>query len=182
MNELILAEQLKKNLTVLGNYLVDELQKELTQQGHKATGSLIQSIQYEVEFFINELSLAVSYLDYGLIIENGVSPQRIPFGGSKKGDFSKYISALMAWIKQKGLEQDEKSIKGFAFAIAKKHKKEGMPTKNSYKFAKNGRRLGFQNFVITQNRDKINKLIGKNLAQTVSSSLDTVISNIQKSS
>lgn len=181
MNELKLAQQLKANLETLGFYLVDELQNELMQQGHKATGALIQSIEYEIEIFNNELSLAISYLEYGLIMENGVSPQRIPFGGGAKGgDTSKYISSLMDWIRQKGLEREEKSIKSFAFAIAQKHRKEGLPTQGSYKFAKNGRRLGFQKYVITENRNKINELIGKDLAQSVSASLDTVISKIQK--
>lgn len=179
MNKLQLAQQLKENLETLGDYLTQELRNELAQQGHKATGSLINSIDYEVEFFKKELSLAISYLSYGVVMDKGVSPQRIPFGKGG-GSVSKYINALMDWIKQKGIETKEKNIKSFAFAIAQKHKKEGLPTRGSYKFSKNNRRLGFQKFVINDNQEKIEDLIGKDLAQAVSFSFDDIISKIQK--
>ena len=39
---------------------------------------------------------------------------------------------------------------GAAFAIAKTQKREGMPTKGSYKFSSNGRRKNWRSFTLNQ--------------------------------
>ncbi len=54
---------------------------------------------------------------------------------------SRYIQGLIEFFINKGLSENE--AKGAAFATAKTHAREGMPTSGSYRFSKNGRRLKF---------------------------------------
>lgn len=123
-----------------------ELRKELEAQGHKDTGKLIDSIEYEILSDSKEIKIVFEYLFYGDILNAGVKPSRIPFGKSTTAKTSKYIEALKNWAARKGM----KNPLGAAFAIAKTQKREGMPTKGSYVFSKNGRRKNWRSFTLNQ--------------------------------
>jgi hypothetical protein len=177
-NELALAFQLKENLKEIGEFLVIELSKELKAQGHIATGKLKDSIEYEIAGLKGELELAISYLEYGAVVERGVSASRIPYGGGK-GSVSKYIQGLMSWIRFKKLTSGlAKDVKSFAFAIAKTHKKDGMPSKGSYKFSNNGRRKFWQLTTINDNAQKIENLLSKDIDVSIQATLNDVLNKI----
>ena len=163
-----LTNTLKNSLEDLGAYLVEQVQIELKQQGHKATGKLIDSVGYVVAGALGELELEVSYLNYGSFVETGVTASRIPFGGNSSGKkTSLYIQALMDWIVIKRLASASNKVKAFAFAIANKHKKEGMPTRNSYKFSNNGRRTGFQSQVLSQEKKHIETVLSNKVGESM---------------
>lgn len=172
-----LAKELRANLDDLGDFLVKELAYELAQQGHKATGSLISSIEYNVTAFADALALEIQYLEYGRYVETGVPANRIPFGKKTGAKTSKYIQALIEWVKVKRIASGLQAV-GLAFGIARKHKQEGMPTRGSFAFSRNGRRTGFQTFVINQNAGKIDDIIQDGLEATVSAQLDDLIARI----
>ena len=112
----------------------------------KDTGKLIDSIEYEILSSSKEIKIVFEYLFYGDIVNNGVKPANIPFGKSTNAKTSKYIEALKNWAARKGM----KNPLGAAFAIAKTQKREGMPTKGSYKFSSNGRRKNWRSFTLNQ--------------------------------
>ncbi len=135
---------IEKQSILVADFFQSELKKELQQQGHKDTGKLIDSINYEILSDSKAVYITFSYLFYGDIVNDGVKPNKIPFGNSTNATTSKYIEALKNWAKRKGFKKPLSA----AFAIAHKHKKEGMPTKGSYAFSSNGRRKNWKTFTL----------------------------------
>ncbi len=173
-----LGKELNAALNELGEHLVGALREELIAQGHKLTGSLVNSIEHTVEQFRKQLSLSISYLRYGAIVNNGVRPARVPFGGGSTGaQTSKYIQALIRWVQLRNIAQGIRA-KGVAFAIARKHKQEGIPTVGSRAFSSNGRRVGFQNIVLADNLDRIEDTVTNAGAQAVNAALDVIVGRI----
>lgn len=140
-----LTENIKFILTKTITVLATDIKAELTKQGHIDTGKLANSMTVKKVESGDTLSVGVEMEDYYGIVESGVKRFRIPFGGRKKKGNNKkkseYIKALIEWWERKG--KNAEKAKSAAFATAKKHKEEGMPSRNSYKFSKNGRRLKF---------------------------------------
>lgn len=115
---------------------------ELKAQGHSLTGSLERSLRGNMIQSRSGVSVLGTMNGYGKYVATGVSKDRIPYGGhSATGGTSKYIQGLVAFWKLRGLS--EKEALRAAFATAKKHKREGMPTKGSYAFSKTGERTQF---------------------------------------
>jgi hypothetical protein len=74
--------------------------------------------------------------------------------------------------------KSDKEAKGIAFAIASKHKLEGMPTKNSViKHSKTGRRTGFIEIALEKNSAKFTELI----ENAITFSVETTIESYYKS-
>jgi hypothetical protein len=121
--------------------IVRVLREEYEMQGHKLTGNLSQSISTEAEATATGAVLRVLMLEYGVYLSTGVSASRIPYSPGSGARSSKYIAGLTEFAKKRfGVGQKE--AVGIAFAIARKHKQEGMPTKASFAFSRNGRRTG----------------------------------------
>lgn len=119
---------------------------ELKAQGHVATGRGLNSIQALItDQSVDRLVGVIMAEDY-LIgpVDKGVKRSRIPYTpGRSRARTSLYIQGLINWARtvKPGLSDQER--KSFAFAVAAKHKKEGMPTRGSYAFSSNGRRKGW---------------------------------------
>ena len=137
-------ETIELQAEILADFFKQELAAELTAQGHTDTGRLVNSINYTILSDLSTVKIVFEYLYYGDIINNGVKAANIPFGRSTGKKTSLYIEALKNWAARKGF----KNPLGAAFAIAKTHKKEGMPTRGSYKFSNNGRRKNWRGFVL----------------------------------
>ncbi len=172
------AKFILDNLNEIGAFLKKDLQDELAAQGHNDTGALSKSIDYVVETYQNGLRLLVSYNDYGAVVNNGIRPNRIPFGAGGGGK-SAYISALVGWVKRR-IENDDKKALGIAFAIAKTHKKEGLPTRGSFAFSSNGRRKNFQDFVLRQSSAQIAATLQQGVSIQLLATLDNILINFQK--
>jgi hypothetical protein len=173
-----LSRTLRTNLQSIGEELKKELTRELIQQGHKATGRLIDSIEYKVSAFVDGLQLEVSYLSYGAIVNNGVAANRVPYGRRNTGaKTSQYIQALTRWVQQRNIAQGIEA-RGVAFAIAKTHAKTGIPTPKSVRFSLNGRRIGFQDYVISTKQQEIDNTLQGGLEEAVSAQLDLLVSSI----
>lgn len=124
--------------------LVRMLRDEIEMQGHRATGSLIDSVEGVVDATIDGFSTDILHNKYGIFQDKGVRAKNIPFSPGSGKKTSQFITALANWVKLKRITSGlDKDVLGAAFAIAKKMKKEGMPTRGSYRFSKNGRRTGW---------------------------------------
>lgn len=133
--------------TVVENSAADLLvqsKKSLAQQGHFLTGRLADSLVLKYKIGNARIFAELLALEYGVYVNKGVPASRIPFTrgrGKSRGRRSKYIAGLISYWRKRGITE-AKEAKRAAFATAHKHKKEGMPTKASARFSKNGKRTG----------------------------------------
>lgn len=165
----------------VAKFLVDTIGENLVRQGHKRTGKLLNSIEFVVVNNFRELGFDIYMEHYGAIVDKGVKAERIPFtigSGAKK---SKYIEALIRWAKTFSFIQSHKEAKSFAFAVAMKHKKEGMPTQGSFRFSETGERTDFFTGVLEDNEDKITDMLLESIGNEFQFILDDLINDFQQS-
>lgn len=99
------------------------------------TGDLVESIESRILSTIEGRKIEIWLNNYGIALDQGVPPDKIPFTEpSGRGGRSKYIEGLQRFAQLKlGVTDNRKSL-GIAFAIARKHKKVGMPVKGPTQF------------------------------------------------
>lgn len=147
-------------MTKVLTFTQGNLREELTEQGHVLTGRLRDSIQYRIQATPGKVVGMIEAEDYALSMEFGVPASRIPFSGATgRGGTSKYISGLIRFFILRGRSPAE--AKRAAFATANAHKREGMPTRGSYQFSKNGRRTGFVSHTINSTLSEIEAMFEK---------------------
>lgn len=150
----------------VGHEVVRDLREELKRQGHVLTGKLSSSIKGRVETVANGVRLVIVGEDYGLSLNDGVSPERIPYSGSTgRGGTSKFIQGLIRFFQLRGLPT--KDAKSAAFATAQTQKREGMPTRGSYRFTTNSRRKGFISYTVDEQAKKYVKMLESGLVGEV---------------
>lgn len=169
---------LRQQLAELGDFLVDVLRKELKMQGHRLTGKLEKSIEAVVKHKSDEWLIDIMHERYGTYQDTGVSANRIPYTPGSGARTSKYISALIRWVQLRGIAPGFARAKGIAFAIAKTHKKEGMPTKGSYRFSNNGRRTLWLQHPASAQEKTIERRIGDAYEASLDAQLDALIINL----
>lgn len=157
--------------------LQDDLRKELKAQGHYLTGRLSDSIEYEIEAGTDTITAVMECEDYGLSMEFGVKAANIPYTpGSAAGGTSKYIQGLIRFWELRGVTGRE-GIRA-AFATARKHKREGMPTHSSRVFSSTGERTGFASTVLEKDLELIAAILeektGLSLEITIAPELDKI--------
>lgn len=135
-----------------------QLRSQLEQQGHRLSGKLSNSIEFEISASGDEVLGKMYAEDYSGVLEFGVKPARVPYSGNGgKGGTSLYIQGLISFWEQRGLSGREAI--GAAFATAKVHAREGMPSRGSFKYSSTGERTGFIRTTIDTNMDKITQVI-----------------------
>ena len=172
---------------------------ELQAQGHKMTGDLYNSIKYEIRSEASKVIIDYSFLDYGMVQNYGIKADRIPFSAGSGAKKSKYIDGLVKFV-QNRMGKSGKEAERIAFAIARKHKTEGMPTANSYnskytkngrrlnwisegnsfKFSKNGRRTNWVGEGIAEATPKVNEAISKYFPMVIDSIMISAFAEISK--
>jgi hypothetical protein len=95
----------------------------------------VESIESRILSTIEGRKIEIWLNSYGIALDQGVPADRIPFTEpSGRGGRSKYIEGLQRFAQLKlGVTDNRKSL-GIAFAIARKHKKVGMPVKGPTQF------------------------------------------------
>jgi hypothetical protein len=152
-----------EDIDELGQFIINELAKELIKQDHNATGKLISSLDFNTSIGAGTFSLLVVGKDYGKWVNTG----------RKKGAAKVPIQALVEWIKVKGIETNNKKVLGMAFAIQKTIQKEGIPTRNS---RKRGKRTGFVDDTII----RIQQILDKKVLDMASKVIELEIDNLVK--
>ena len=160
----------------VGKIIVEAVKKAFIMQGHKMTGALNESIEYKAAAQINSVSLEFLMLDYGMIQNFGVTPDRIPFNAGSGKKTSKYIDGLKEFAKIK-LGKSGKEAERIAFAIAYKQKKEGMPTKGSKLM---GKKTGAVLDALRDSEDEVTKLINLALEEYIFKNFVDVITTVNK--
>jgi hypothetical protein len=81
-------------------------------------------------------------------------------------------------MQRKVWRKSDKEAKSIAFAIASKHKKEGMPTIKSQKHSKTGRRTGFIEIALEKNSQKFIELIEASIRFSVEATIESFYKSI----
>ena len=135
---------------------------EWTAQGHDLSGKFRSALTYAVreESDATYIDLIDGTSGYGVILNKGVTADRIPFSPGSGKKTSKYIQGLTRYAMAR-MGASEKDAVSIAFAIAYKHKEEGMPTQASKRFSSTGERTGFVEAVAGKFQNIIEEEIGK---------------------
>lgn len=154
---------------------------ELEAQGHKMTGSLYNSIAYEIKSEASKTIIEYSFLDYGMVQNYGITADRIPYNANSGAKKSKYIDGLIKFVEHR-MGKSGKEAERIAFAIARKHKTEGMPTGNSFssKYTKNGRRTNWIGEGLAEATPKVNEAISKYFPMVIDSIIFSAFAEISK--
>lgn len=155
-------------IKTIDHYLELDLKKELRAQGHFLTGALERSIQSKQTTSGGKSVIEMEALDYADDLFEGIPPEHID-----ESD----IAGLIEYAKKRFGYSGNKAIKT-AVAIARKHAKEGNPTRASYQYSSTGERLfanveaynkneaEYGNFLETGVSAEIDQFINKTFDQT----------------
>jgi hypothetical protein len=150
---------------------------EWRAQGHELSGSAVKQMETMVRMEINTLIIEGFVPNYMAINNSGVTAARIPYYPGSGRKESEYIKGLMKYVQQR-MGKSEKESKSIAFAIASKHKKEGMPTKTSSKYSKTGKRTGFIEQALDKNSTKFIELIENAITFSVEAAIESYYKSI----
>jgi hypothetical protein len=168
-----MLDQLAKDISTMA---IAAVVNEWKAQGHNLSGKAISEIETVTKFQINELRITGLVLDYMAINNSGVTSDRIPYTPNSGRPPSKYIQGLIQYAKRR-MGASDKEAKSIAFAIASKHKKEGMPTRASAKYSSTGKRTGFLETALAKVEPDLLKLIERSIIY----SIELTIMNFYKS-
>lgn len=168
-----MLDQLAKDISTMA---IAAVVNEWKAQGHNLSGKAISEIETVTKFQINELRITGLVLDYMAINNSGVTADRIPYTPNSGRPPSKYIQGLIQYAKRR-MGASDKEAKSIAFAIASKHKKEGMPTRASAKYSSTGKRTGFLETALVKIEPDLLKLIERSIIY----SIELTIMNFYKS-
>lgn len=137
-----------------GAGIIEEgVREESKAQGHYLTGAMENSLSSVAGKFGPIRMLTGTAVEYTQYVNNGVSAGRIPFKQGSGAGTSQYIAGLTAFWKLRGLS--DKEALSAAFATAKTHKKEGMPSKGSYSHSSTGQRTSMIEIAITKKEKQL---------------------------
>lgn len=162
----------------ISDFVVIKLARELLNQGHQNTGALISSLKGVVSQIRDGIEISVvTNKTYWRQINYGVKANRIPYRGrTGRGGKSAYIQALIAYFKQKGASDP----KAAAFATATKQRKEGMPTRASFRFSSTGKRTDFIGEMLKKHDRNISDQVFDEGFKVLGTKIDKVFSKFDK--
>jgi hypothetical protein len=167
-------QKLADEISVLA---ISVVANEWRLQGHELTGAAVKQMETMVRMEINTLIIEGFVPDYMAINNSGVTAARIPYTPNSGRPPSKYISGLIDYVKRR-MGKSDKEAKSIAFAIASKHKKEGMPTKGSVRFSTTGKRTGFIEQALDKNSPKFIELIENAITFSVEATIESYYKSI----
>jgi hypothetical protein len=150
---------------------------EWRAQGHELSGSAVKQMETVIREEIATIVIEGYIPDYMAINNSGVTAARIPYTPNSGRPPSKYISGLIDYVKRR-MGKSDKEAKSIAFAIASKHKKEGMPTKGSVRFSTTGKRTGFIEQALDKNSPKFIELIENAITFSVEATIESYYKSI----
>ena len=158
------------NFNKVGKLIIVSLQKELIEQGHEASGNLVNSFEQRVIEVPNSIVIEILMDEYGIYVNEG----------RKTGGKKVPINVLVDWIERKAIVNGDKEVKSLAFAIQQTIHKEGIPTKGSFKFSNNGRRKGFIDFVINNELDEVYNELEQQVFEGYDDAIATMVKDFNK--
>ena len=131
---------------------------EWIKQGHSLTKKFERTIERKVVESTGKTVLEFYVQDYAVVQNKGVAASRIPYTKGSGRKTSKYIDGLIKYALQR-MTNSRQEAERIAFAIASKHKREGMQTNASKRFSSTGKRKGFIGDGLKKVENKIDIII-----------------------
>lgn len=152
-------QELERIMNEAVQIIIDEGRKELIEQGHNASGRLIQSFEGQVKEIAEMFLADILVNDYAIYLDTGVPASSIPYSRGSGAGKSKFIQGLFEWSNyvKPGLPESER--RAFVFSVANSMKKQGSPTSGAYAFGRNGRRTGWIKEAIDAAEERISRMI-----------------------
>jgi hypothetical protein len=172
-----MLEGLQKMSEDISLLAITVVANEWRAQGHELSGSAVKQMETVIREEIASIIIEGYIPDYMAINNSGVTAARIPYTPNSGRPPSKYISGLIDYVKRR-MGKSDKEAKGIAFAIASKHKKEGMPTKGSVRFSTTGKRTGFIEQALDKNSPKFIELIENAITFSVEATIESYYKSI----
>jgi hypothetical protein len=172
-----MLEGLQKMSEDISLLAITVVANEWRAQGHELSGSAVKQMETVIREEIATIVIEGYIPDYMAINNSGVTAARIPYTPNSGRPPSKYISGLIDYVKRR-MGKSDKEAKGIAFAIASKHKKEGMPTKGSVRFSTTGKRTGFIEQALDKNSPKFIELIENAITFSVEATIESYYKSI----
>ena len=172
-----MLEGLQKMSEDISLLAISVVANEWRAQGHELSGSAVKQMETVIREEIATIVIEGYIPDYMAINNSGVTADRIPYTPNSGNKTSKYISGLIDYVKRR-MGKSDKEAKGIAFAIASKHKREGMPTKASVKYSSTGRRTGFIEQALEKSSPKFIELIENAITFSVEATIESYYKSI----
>jgi len=141
----------------VGEVVKKAVKQAFIMQGRTLTGALVNSIDYSVNATVTSAYIEFTLLDYGMILNYGVPANRIPYSPGSGAKSSKYIDGLKMYAKLR-FNANDKEAERIAFAIARKHKKFGMPLDKKTGAVEKG---------LDESKEEVEELINEALTQVI---------------
>lgn len=172
-----MLDELQRLADDIAQMAIEAVANEWKAQGHNLTGAAIKNMETVIRFQTNKLIIEGYVPDYMAINNQGVPSTKIPYYPGSGRKESEYIKGLMKYAKQR-FGASDKEAKSIAFAIASKHKKEGMPTIKSQKHSKTGKRTGFIEQALDKKEAEMSHLINMAIYQSMIITVETFYKSI----
>jgi hypothetical protein len=172
-----MLEGLQKMSEDISLLAITVVANEWRAQGHELSGSAVKQMETVIREEIATIVIEGYIPDYMAINNSGVTAARIPYTPNSGRPPSKYISGLIDYVKRR-MGKSDKEAKGIAFAIASKHKKEGMPTKASVRYSSTGKRTGFIEQALEKSSPKFIELIENAITFSVEATIESYYKSI----
>jgi hypothetical protein len=172
-----MLEGLQKLADDISALAIEVIAMEWRAQGHELSGSAVKQMETVIREEIATIVIEGYVPDYMAINNSGVTAARIPYTPNSGRPPSKYISGLIDYVKRR-MGKSDKEAKGIAFAIASKHKKEGMPTKASARYSSTGKRTGFIEHALDKSSPKFIELIENAITFSVEATIESYYKSI----
>ena len=173
-----MLEGLQKLADDISLLAITVVANEWRAQGHELSGSAVKQMETVIREEIATIVIEGYVPDYMAINNKGVTSDKIPYYPGSGRKESEYIKGLMKYVQQR-MGKSERESKSIAFAIASKHKLEGMPTKNSViKHSKTGRRTGFIEIALEKSSPKFIELIENAITFSVEATIESYYKSI----
>jgi hypothetical protein len=172
-----MEKELQKLADDIAQMAIDAVANEWKAQGHNLTGSAIKNMETVIRMETDKIIIEGFVPDYMAINNKGVLATKIPYYPGSGRKESEYIKGLMKYAKQR-FGASDKEAKSIAFAIASKHKKEGMPTIKSQKHSKTGKRTGFIEQALEKKEAEMADLINRAIYQSIIITVETFYKSI----
>jgi len=141
-------------------------------QGHDLSGEAIRQIDSVIVKIAEGERIDYYILDYMAYNNSGIKAANIPYTRGSGKKTSKYIAGLIDYVKRR-MGKSDREAKSIAFAIASKHKKEGMPTKASKRFSSTGKRTGFIEAALDGVEPELAQLIERGVEESINFVLES---------
>ena len=167
-------DQLLDTATVqqIANLALQAVAIQWKAQGHNLTGNAIQQLETRIVESGNSTLIQGYVTDYMANINAGVTAANIPYSPGSGARSSKYIAGLIDYVKRR-MGKSDREARSIAFAIASRHKREGMPSKASARFSSTGKRTGFIEAALDGVEPELAQLIERGVEESINFVLES---------